>query len=160
MSQIVLSHVEYIADYGAARYSRYGEVYLERHYTVMALLGGGPRQTEIEPCFALRGMPDDANPLTRRDFYLLVEDRETDRDRYISRHSAEEWVERGDAEWVGAGLITDPDYFGPSWLYAEELDTVYHEYLRREASPLPCVEATLAAMHPLPEARLVYWFGN
>ena len=112
------------------------------------------------PCFALRGIPTDANILTSAAFYLIVKDDETDRERFISRPKAEQWVGEGNAIWDGANHITDPDYFSPSWLLTEELEQVYQEYRKHDAPRLVSVEATLAAMRLLPEARLVYWFGN
>jgi len=156
MSQIICSHVEY----KQARYSYFGRVYFERDYTLFALLGGGPHPENARPCFALRGIPADANRLTSTAFYLLVRDDETDRERSISRWAAEQWVNQGGATWVGMNHITDPDYFSPSWLLTEELEQVYQECQKRDVPSLLSVAATLAAMRLLPEARLVYWFGN
>ena len=156
MSQILCSHVEY----KEARYSYFGRVYFERDDTLFALLGGGPHPEYATPCFTLRGIPADANLLTGAAFYLLVKDVETDRERSISRRAAEQWVDQGDATWVGANHITDPDYFNPSWLLTEELEQVYRECQKRDTPSLSSVAATLAAMRLLPGARLVYWFGN
>lgn len=156
MSQIICSHVEY----KQAKYSYFGRVYLERDDTLFALLGGGPHQENVRPCFALRGMPDDANLLTSAAFYLLVRDEETDREKYISRRAAEQWVKLGSATWVGVNHVTDPDYFGPSWLLTEELEQVHREYQKHDVPSLLSVTATLAAMRLLPGARPVYWFGN
>ena len=156
MSQIICSHIEY----KQAKYSYFGRVYFERDDTLFALLGGGPHPENARPCFALRGIPADANLLTSTAFYLSVKDADTDRERSVSRRAAERWVDQGDAMWMGANHITDPDYFSPSWLLTEELEQVYREYQRRDAPSLLSVAATLAAMRLLPEARLVYWFGN
>ncbi len=156
MSQIICSHIEY----KQVKYSYFGRVYLERDYNFFALLGSGPLMNDIHPLFALRGMPSDTNILTGVAFYLLVRDHETDRERHISRREAEQWVKRGDAQWVGTNHITDPDYFNPSWLSTDELEQVYEEYQKLSSPGLLSVEATLAAMRLLPEARLVYWFGN
>jgi len=42
----------------------------------------------------------------------------------------------------------------------EELEQVYLEYQKYDALELSSVAVTLAAIRSLPEARLVYWFGN
>lgn len=157
MSQIICSHIEYKEQ---ARFSYFGRVYLQRNSTFFALLGGGPLQEEVSSVITLRGMPTDPNIITGVAFYLLVRDYETDGERLISRQKAEQWVARGDAKWIGATHITDPDYFSPSWLLTEELEQVYKEYRHNDAPDLLSVEATLAAMRLLPKARLVYWFGN
>ena len=156
MSQIICSHVEY----RQAKYSYFGRVYLERDDGFFALLGGGPLRENTGPCFALRGMPADANLLTSMAFYLSVKDDETGRERAVSRRAAERWVEQGEATWVRANHITDPDYFSPSWLLTEELEQVYRQYQKYEAREQLSVVATIAAMRSLREARLIYWFGN
>lgn len=162
MSQSIYAHVEYKIEHDHALFSLFGKVYLLRDYTFMALLGGGPWQSEIQALFPLRGMPTDRNPLTWSAFYIMVGDKETDKERWASRQQAEKWVKDGDARWVGVGenCITDPDYFSPSWLMTEELEQVYRAYQKRDDSELLSVAATLGAMRLLPEARLVYWFGN
>ena len=160
MSQMLCSYVEYKIEHEHARFSLFGKVYLERDYTFFALLGGGPRQDEIQALYDLRGMPADANPLSSSAYHLVVSDKETDRERWISRREAEQWVKQGAACWVGENWITDPDYFGPSWLTTEELTQVYGGYQKDSAMPLVSVEAAIVAMHLLPEARLVFWFGN
>jgi len=156
MSQIICSHVEY----KEARYSYFGRIYLERDDTLLALLGGGPHPEIARPCFTPRGIPADANLLTGAAFYLLVADTETGRERSVSRRVAERWVDQGNALWAGLNHITDPDYFSPSWLLMEELEQVYRECRKRDTPDLLSVAAALAAMRLLPEARLVYWFGN
>lgn len=160
MSQTIYAHIEYKIKHEHALFSLFGKVSLERDYTLLALLGGGPRQGEIQAIFPLRGIPTDRNPLTFSAFYMGVCDKETDRDHWISRRQAEQWVEAGDAQWVGTNSITAPDYFGPSWLVTEELEQVYREYQKHDSLELSCVAATLGAMRLLAEARLVYWFGN
>ena len=160
MSQIICAYVEYKIKHEHAKFSLFGKVHLDCDYTFFALLGGGPRQDKIQPIFGLRGMPADSNPLTSLAYHLIVTDKETDKERWVSRRQAEQWVEQGYACWIRENWITDPDYFGPSWLTAEELTQVYGEYQRNSAMPLVSVEAAIAAMHLLPEARLVFWFGN
>ncbi len=160
MSQIIRSHIEYKIKPDHALFSLFGRVSLECDYAFMALLGGGPRQSEIQALVPLRGMPADRNPLTFSAFYLMVSDKETDKERWISRRQAEQWITSGDAKRAGENCITDPDYFGPSWLMTEELEQVYQEYQKQDGPELLSVAATLGAMRLLPEARLVYWFGN
>lgn len=166
MSQSIYAHVEYKIEHEHALFSLFSKLYLERDYIFMALLGGGPSQSEIQAIFPLRGMPADRNPLTFSAFYMMVSDKETDKERWTSRRQAEKWVEDGDARWVGVGknCITDPDYFGPSWLLTEELEQVYREYQKHDTSEFTSkslsVVPVLGAMRLLPEARLVYWFGN
>ena len=160
MSQILCSYVEYKISDEHSKFSLFGKVYLERDYTFFALLGGGPRQDEIQPVFDLRGMPDDSNPLSFLAYHLIVSDKETDKDRWVSRQQAEQWVRQKDASWVRDNCITDPDYFGPSWLTAEEFAQAYSKYKKNNMPALMSVEASIAAMRLLPKARLVYWFGN
>lgn len=93
MSQSIHSHLEY----GRGRYSYFGRIYLEWEPTFFAVLGGGPRQGQIAPCFALRGLPEGMNVLTSVAWYLRVTDRETDGERSVSRTDAERWVEQGQA---------------------------------------------------------------
>ncbi len=160
MSQMLCSYVEYKIEHEHAKFSLFGKVYLERDYTFFALLGGGPRQDEIPSLFGLRGMPADANPLSSSAYHLIVTDKETDKERWVSRREAEQWVEQEAACWVGENWITDPDYFSPSWLTTEEFTQVYSEYQENNTPLLASVEAAIAAMRLLPEARVVFWFGN
>ncbi len=153
MSQSIYGHVEY----KEFRYSYFARVHLEADYTLLALLGGGPRE-EPTPCFASRDVPADMNPLTARAYYLVVSDNKPHCDRYISRQEAENWVASGVSKWISPTGITDPDFHNPSWLLTEELEQIYSVYLSHNPAPLPCVEATLAAMRLLPDARFVYWF--
>ena len=153
MSQSIHGHVEY----KEVGYSYFGRVYLEADYVLLALLGGGPLQKPV-PCFAPRGVPADMNPLTSRAHYLIVTESEPLRDGFISRQEADKWVGGGASLWAGSACITDPDFLSPSWLVTEELERVYDAYLRHDPARLPCVEATIAAMRLLLEARFVYWF--
>ena len=162
MSQMICSYIEYKIEPKHSLFSLFGRVFLEHDYTFMALLGGGPRQDMLSALFPLRGIPADRNPLTFSAFYLKVSDKKTDKERWILRCQAEQWIAAGEAKWIGENYlaITDPDYFGPSWLMTEELEQVYRDYQRQTGCELLSVGATLGAMRLLPEARLVYWFGN
>lgn len=153
MSQSIYGHIEC----KEFRYSYFARIHLEADYTLLALLGGGPRQ-EPAPCFASRGVPADMNPLTARAYYLVVTDNEPLRDRFVSRQEADQWVASGASIWAGPTRITDPDFLNPSWLLTEEFEQVYGAYLGYNPARLPCVEAALAGMRLLPEARFVYWF--
>lgn len=159
MSQMICCHIEYrLSD--ACGYSTFGHLYLDRDPLLLALLGGGPWGEAVAPLFALRGFPPDANMLTVMAWLLLISDQETSVRRTIPRAEAEKWVRSGVAHWVGNDQITDPDYFGPSWLSTAEMEQVHAEYQARTGQGLATVEALLGAMRPLPDARLVYWFGN
>jgi len=140
-----------------ARYSYFGRVYLERNYTFCALLGSGILD-HPQPRFEVRGFPHDANVLTSKDWLLTVREEETDRERYVVRQEAEQWVQCGASQWVGTSHITDPDFYRPSWLLLNEMEQVYSDYLTHDQPKLTAVEAALAAMQSLPEARMVYWF--
>jgi hypothetical protein len=149
MSRLLYAHIEYRREDDHDRYFYFGEIHIERDYDLLDLLILNPR-----------GAPFFISALCFRKHVLYVSEEESSMERSISRQSAEQWVARGNSVWMGEHFITDPEFHHLSWLSTFELEQVYQEHLSKGGSKLSTVEAALAALTRLNEARLVFWFDN
>lgn len=136
-------------------YSFCGEVDLDRWYYLFGQMASGVR--EVEGDFPPKGFPPDAayqavSAYTR----FVIGDKEYDGDEFITVTKAQEYVERGWSAWFNEHRVTHPDWHTPSWLTTDELKHVRTKLDERYF----LLDAVIAAMEQLPEARLVFWFDN
>ena len=133
------------------------DISIMRDYAMFGLLAGV--RGGDDPLFAPRGW--DENSATKYEFCLRISDDELDDEHSCTRDRATEWIERGCSKPVSKNLITHPDWHTPSWLTAEEYETVlstYKEkYPERNANEW---EAILAFMKCIPDSRFTFWFDN
>jgi len=153
------AHIETV-DNGYA--THFAEIYLGRNYALFELMAGvrGDRDNAIVPP---RGFPDNANSTTEDKFYQEISDEENG-SRYISSERAKEYLEKGyikqhpKHEWK----VTNSDLHTPSYLNTKELKQV-RKKLREQYGHQGqnyYLDACIAAMKKLNNARLVFWFDN
>ena len=146
-------------DNGKPHYSCFGENLGERDYTMFGLLAGVRHGSAI---FAPRGIPENISFTVKGSFYQFVIDGEKDGDGYISKVTAQEWVDKGWSKWIDKNYVSNPDWHTPSWLTTKEYEQVLRA--REEITDYGNVDqewyAILGAMKALKNARFVFWFDN
>lgn len=144
---------------GKVHRSCFGENLGTRDYSMFGLLAGVRRGSAI---FEPRGIPENISFAVKNSFYKFVVDGEASRDGYVSKATAQEWIDSGWSKYVDDKWITDPDWHTPSWLTAKEYEQVLRA--REEDKDYGNVDqewyAILAAMKSLKNARFVFWFDD
>ena len=156
------AYLEYKAGEDVVLHSK---VFIHRNFTFYPMISGG--HSFINPEDIAKGLPRNLSWDVLRDNRDLETDHqslyEIDDAKalqknygYCSRAEAEEHVKQN-YMWVKDNHIADTEINSPNWLNVDELERIYQLYLEAEGQPIAAVQATIAAMHELPEARLVLW---
>lgn len=146
-------------DKGNPHHSCFGKNLGDRDYAMFGLLAGVRRGSAI---FEPRGIPENTSYTVKHSFHLFIVDGEADGEGYVSKATAQEWVDRGFSKYVDDKWVTHPDWHTPSWLTAKEYEQVLRA--REEVKDYGNVDqewyAILGAMKALKNARFVFWFDN
>ena len=146
---------------GQVHRSCFGQDLGERDYAMFGLLAGVRRGGCL---FQPRGIPENLSFPVKSSYYMFIIDDEKDEDGdgYVSKKTAEQWVDAGFSEYYDEKWVTHPDWHTPSWLNTKEYEAVLRA--REDIDDYGTVDqgwyAILAAMKVLKNARFVFWFDN
>lgn len=136
-----------------------GHINPGRDYGLFAKLAGVRGEGAM---FPVRGVPSGLSYEAQGDNAFFVTDSKGD--RYVSRDTAQGWVDRGISQWTDDRecFVTDPDNHTHSWVTPAELRQALEA-----PGPWPHGDeywALLAALEELERrgntARVVFWFDN
>lgn len=159
----------------------FGKVRIPRNYLLFALLAGVRSDGTVEPVVPPRGIPKPLSFCVAGKYTEFVKPKE--RPKLLQDNTVRWW----DPDKL---YRVCPDWHTPSWLTADELRLVRKEFLAAQSAldtddglpaeydllitnvgvvrgtrlgtrPWPVhMDAVIAAMDVLPNARLVFWFDN
>lgn len=142
-------------EYSVGKYGMtpcFAEVDIDRNYLLFSLMAGVRNYAGVEPVAPPRGIPQDLSWWAKDRYTEWVP--EADRQKKAAEPSVRWWDEE-------KTRIVNPDWHTPSWLTARELHCVKAHYFQIDAQLWPVtMDAVVAAMEALPDARLVFWFDN
>lgn len=147
-----------------------GRINPGRDYHLFGMLAGVRGGLGRGAIFPVRGKPRDMGICAASDAIMRVSEERAGSDGYIDKKTAEEWIRRGSAEWIGnrKEAVTHPDWHDFTWLTVEEFADVLHLAEDDDRRGYRIGEeywAIAAALREIERrgdfnARVVFWFDN